>query len=176
MCKRHAIVGYLRLCRFLDSGHHYCIRHISTHCQGAMNCKPTVLWFPILLRMSCFQELHTWRKYVNAWAECHHQQWNYLIIENNDKENNMLECLNLDKIVISQPSWDGRLFGMIKQIWHPSMVSIVNLLLKYCTGQVSFVGFNLSWIVGAQGWGGLFGIIKQIWHPCGVANMIVGMG
>ena len=36
-----------------------------------------------------------------------------------------------------------------------------------------FVSFNLSWILGARGWGGLFGIIKQIWHPCGFANMIV---
>ena len=29
----------------------------------------------------------------------------------------------------------------------------VNLLLRYCTAQVSFVGFNLSWILGARGLG-----------------------
>ena len=37
-----------------------------------------------------------------------------------------------------------RLFGIIKQTWHPSMVSTVNLLLRYCTAQVIIVSFNLS--------------------------------
>ena len=92
-------------------------------------------------------------KCVKAWAECRRQQWNYVIVENNDKKNNMHECLNLEKKVKSQPSWDGRLFGMIKQIGHPSMVRMVNLLHWYCTAQVSFVSLNLSWILGAQGWG-----------------------
>ena len=54
--------------------------------------------------------------------------------------------------------------------WHPSMISTVNPLLRYCTSQVSYVSFNLSWIFGVRG---VFGIITQIWHPCGVANMIV---
>ena len=37
-----------------------------------------------------------------AWSECHLQQWNYVSVENNDKENN--ECLDLEKKVKSQPS------------------------------------------------------------------------
>ena len=119
-------------------------------------------------------------KCVKAWAECCWQQWNYAIVENKDKENNMRECLNLEKKVKSQPCWYVGLSGMIKQIGHPRMVSTVNLMLRYCTAhwQVSFVNSNLSWILGAQGWRGggggeLFGIIKQIWHPCRVANMII---
>ena len=43
------------------------------------------------------------------------------------------------------------LFGILKQIWYPSMVSTVNLLLRYCTAWVSFVSFNLLWILGARG-------------------------
>ena len=60
--------------------------------------------------------------------------------------------------------------------WFPILLRTsctINLLLRNCTAQVSFVSFNLAWILGARGWWGMFGIIKQIWYSCGVANMIV---
>ena len=48
------------------------IRRNDTRCQGTVNCKPTVSWFPPLLRTSCFQDPLAWRKfmYVKTWAEC----------------------------------------------------------------------------------------------------------
>ena len=61
-----------------------------------------------------------WHSEVMAWAECRHQQYSYLIVGNNDKEHNMCKCLNLKKKVKYPPSWDGRLFGTIKQIWYPN--------------------------------------------------------
>ena len=38
-------------------------------------------------------------KCVKVWAECRHKQWSYVIVEYNEKENNMRECLNLGKKV-----------------------------------------------------------------------------
>ena len=46
----------LATCAFIGSLTAVTIRRIGTRCQGAVDCKPTVSWFPILLRTSCFQE------------------------------------------------------------------------------------------------------------------------
>ena len=65
----------------------------------------------------------------------------------------MRECPNLEKKEIFQPGRDSRLFAMIEQIGNPSMVSTADQLLRNCTAQMSFVSFNLSWVLGAPGWG-----------------------
>ena len=70
------------------------IRRNDTHCQGTVNCKPAVSWFPLLLRTSCLQDPQARRKYVKAWAECRRQQWNCPIVENNDKENNIVAFMS----------------------------------------------------------------------------------
>ena len=57
-------------------------------------------------------------------AECCCQQWSYLIVGNNNKENNMRGCLNLEKKVKYPLSRGGKLFSIIKQILHPSWGNI----------------------------------------------------
>ena len=44
---------------------------------------------PYIVEDVLLSRSHAWLKYVKAWAECRRQQWNYLIVENNDKENNI---------------------------------------------------------------------------------------
>ena len=148
------------------------IRRISTRCQGDDVLAPIVK-VPFHDSLYCWGR-HAFKIPARGKSISRLQQWNYLIVGNN-----LRECLNSGEKVKSQPSWDGRLFRKDKLntcIIYPNMVSTVNLLLRNYTAQVSFVSFNLSWILGARGWGGwgvLFGIIKQMWHPCGVANMVV---
>ena len=45
----------------------------------------------------------------------------------------------------------GGMFGIIKQIGHPSKVITVKLVLRYFTAPVSFVSFSLSFILGREG-------------------------
>ena len=123
------------------------IQHLSTCCQVDDVLAPVVM-------VLFYDSLYCWGRHasrsprmakcVNAWAKCRRQQWDSVVVENDDRENYMRECLYLEKKVKCQPRWDGRLFGMIKQVGHPSMVSMVNLLLRYCTAKVNFVSFNLS--------------------------------
>ena len=53
------------------------------------------------------------------------------------------------------------------------MLCTVNLPRRHCTAQLFIVDFNLSWILGAQGWAVEwgFGIKKQICQPSMVCTV-----
>ena len=62
-----------------------------TRCQGTVNCKPTVSWFPIVedVMLSRSPRVAKVCQGLSRMAECRRQQWYCLIVENNDKENNI---------------------------------------------------------------------------------------